>query len=234
MSEPTILRRQSLADQAAEAILTMILDEGLDEGDSLPSTGELADRFSVSRTVIREALADLAGRGIIERSQGRESIVSTPGREQLEELLRFRVQHDSIDERDIIEFRQSLEVQAARLAATRRTDEQLRHLQDMWARLSAAKAENEFHDADIALHRAIAVASGNPLMVLVLDSLVEVMRGVRKRSFRGRKKRNIGLEGVLADHEAVLKAIVAGDADGAAEAMGHHLGNTLTDLDAAI
>lgn len=233
MTQPTILRRQSLADQVADAILAMILDEDLRAGDSLPSTGELAERFSVSRTVIREALADLAGRGIIERSQGRESVVSTPGHEQLQELLRFRVQRDNVDPAALMELRQSIEVQAARLAAVRRTDEQLDALRAAWERLAVAKSETDFHDADIAFHRALAVASGNPLMVLVLDSMVDLMRGARRRSFRGRKKRDIGLDGVVADHEAVLAAVTGADPDAAEEAMTRHLGNTAKDLQAA-
>lgn len=233
MNQPTILRRQSLADQVADAILSMILDEDLRAGDSLPSTGELAERFSVSRTVIREALADLAGRGIIERSQGRESVVSTPGHEQLQELLRFRLRRDNVDPGALMELRQSVEVQAARLAAERRTDEQLDALRQAWEQLAAAKTEADFHEADITFHRALAVASGNPLMVLVLDSMVDLMRGARRRSFRGRKKRDIGLDGVVADHEAVLTAVAGSDPNAAAEAMARHLGNTAKDLQAA-
>jgi DNA-binding FadR family transcriptional regulator len=228
-----ILRRQSLGDQVADAILAMIMEEKLSAGDSLPSTGELAERFAVSRTVIREALADLTGRGIIERSQGRESVVSMPGSEQLQVLLNFRVERDDIDVQSIMEFRQSIEVDAARLAATRRSDDQLAGLRVAFDALAKAKGEVEFHDADIAFHRAVAAASGNPLMVLVLDSLVELLQGVRRRSYRGRKKRGIGLDGVVADHKAVLQAILKSDPDAAAKAMSKHLGNTIKDLSAA-
>ena len=71
-AESVTLSRRSLADQVADALIDLILKEGLQEGDSLPSTAELSERFGVSRTVVREALAALAGRGILSRSQGRE------------------------------------------------------------------------------------------------------------------------------------------------------------------
>lgn len=233
MTDQAVLKRQSLADQVASAILTMIVDRELAPGTSLPSTGELADQFNVSRTVIREALADLAGRGVIERSQGRESVVSVPGTQQLQELLSFRVRGDSIDAEAIIEFRQSVEVQAAKLAAVRRVDDDLDTLRDAFRRLSTAKTEADFHDADIDFHRAVASASGNPLILLVHESLVELLRNVRKRSYRGRKKLGTGLEGVIGDHRRVLESIEAGDPDAAATAMAGHLGQTVKDLNAS-
>jgi GntR family transcriptional regulator, transcriptional repressor for pyruvate dehydrogenase complex len=227
------LKRQSLADQVADAVLAMIVEQQISPGESLPSTGDLAERFSVSRTVIREALADLAGRGMIERSQGRESIVSSPGPEQLQELLRFRVQREGIDSEAIMEFRQSMEVQAAGLAAVRRTDTQIDAIRMAWDQLSAAKTETEFHDADIAFHTAVAAASGNPLISLVLDALVDLLRDVRKRSYRGRRKKGTSLEAVIADHRAIYDAIESGDATAAEHAMKAHLSSTVGDLRAS-
>jgi DNA-binding transcriptional regulator YhcF (GntR family) len=99
----TSLSRRSLADQVADALAQYILEEGLQEGDSLPSTAELAERFDVSRTVVREALADLAGRGVLTRSQGRESIVATPGSSELTSLLQFRLRRSDMATDDIFE-----------------------------------------------------------------------------------------------------------------------------------
>src|SRR3954447_10015225 len=92
MSEPvTQLSRRSLAEQVTDSLIEYILAEGLTEGDSLPSSAELSERYGVSRTVIREALAALGGRGVLTRSQGRESVVATPGASDLVKLLQFRV-----------------------------------------------------------------------------------------------------------------------------------------------
>lgn len=213
--------------------MAMIVEQRLAPGEPLPSTGDLAEQFNVSRTVVREALAELAGRGMIERSQGRESVVSSPGPEQFQELLRFRVDREGIDPTAIMEFRQTMEVEAARLAATRRTAPDLDAMQASWDRLSSARTEAEFHEADILFHRAVAAASGNPLILLVLDSLVELLRDVRRRAYRGRKKQGKALDQVVADHRHVLDAIRGGDAAGAAEAMAHHLSGTVRDLSTA-
>ena len=232
MSDSGLLRRQSLSDQVSEAILAMIVDRGLQPGERLPSTEELADHFTVSRTVIREALADLAGRGEIERSQGRHSTVAKPGTEHLEQLLRSRVRNDDIDVSTIMEFRQTLEVESARLASLRRTEEQLGEIEAAWEALAAARTEGPFQSADVEFHRRIAVASGNRLIVLVIDALAELLRDTRQRSFRGRKRRNIGLDDVVADHRAILTAIRKQDPRAAIAAMTHHLEATNKDLTA--
>lgn len=233
MAESVVVKRQSLADQVADALLSMILERGLAAGDTLPSTGELAERFAVSRTVVREALADLAGRGIIERSQGRESVVSTPGHEHLEQLLGFRIRRDRIEAEALIEFRQSIEVLSARLAAERRTDETLEQLKGALDRLAEARTDQDFHEADIAFHRALAVASQNPLIVLVLDALAGLMRDLRRRYFRGHKKRGRTPEEIVREHRAVYDAVAKGSSDAAAQAMTKHLNASQADLAAA-
>lgn len=229
----TTLKRESLADQAAAAILQMIFDDGLTAGDYLPSTNELAERFGVSRTVVREALADLAGRGIIARSQGRESVVAAPGPQQLQELLSFHVGRQNIDMVSLMEFRQPIEVAAASLAAVRATPEDRERIQAALQRQSATLPEAEFHEADYAFHREIAVASHNPLFVLVFDAVGELLRIGRQRSYKGRKRRGNSIEEAVAEHQAILAAILDGSPDEAAAAMTAHLNQTMKDLTAS-
>lgn len=229
----TVVKRHSLTEQVADGIVAMILDEGLHTGDALPSTADMSDTFGVSRTVVREALAELAARGIIERSQGRESVVSTPGAHQLRELLGFRVRRDNVDAKAIMEFRQSIEVQAARLAAERASAESLEDLTNAWDRLAAARGESNFYEADIDFHGAIARASGNALIELVLDSLVDLLRDVRRTSFRGRKRLGKDPHIVIEDHRRILDAIIERDPEAAAAAMERHIAATLRDVAAA-
>ena len=225
------LSRQSLSNQLAEKIMHIILDQKLAPGKSLPSAAELAERFGVSRTVVREALADLAGRGIVERSQGRESVVATPGPDQLREMFRYRIQRDRIAPTAIMEFRQSIETESARLAATRWTEAGLDELRQAFGRMSAARNENEFHEADLAFHGTIAQLSENPLLTLTHDALVELYRDVRRRAYRGRvTEGQYPLDRVVEDHRAILVAIEKGDGQGASEAMAHHLNMTMEHL----
>lgn len=229
----TVMKRQPLTEQVGDAIVEKILDEGLQAGDALPSTADLSESFGVSRTVVREALAELAARGIIERSQGRESVVASPGSHQLRELLSFRVRRDKVDGRAIMEFRQSIEVQAARLAAERASAESLDDMTKAWDRLAAARGEANFYEADIDFHNSIARASGNILIELVLDSLVDLLRDVRRTSFRGRKRLGKDPHVVIEDHRRILDAIIEHDPDAAAAAMEAHIAATLRDVAAS-
>jgi GntR family transcriptional repressor for pyruvate dehydrogenase complex len=228
-----ILKRQSLADQVASALVTMIVEQNLPPGETLPSATELAERFGVSRTVVREALAALAGRGIIDHSQGRESVVSTPGHEHLQELLGFRIQRDGVEPEALTEVRQSIEVLGAQLAAERKTDETLADMSAALDRLAAATTDDEFHEADIAFHRALAVASKNPIIVLVLDALSGLMRDLRRRYFRGHEKRGRTPAMIVAEHRAIYDAIAKGSAKAATNAMLKHLQASQADLTAA-
>ena len=76
-----VVERESLADQVAEVIISLISRRDFKPGDSLPSAAQLAEKFAVSRTLARKATADLTRRGIVQQAQGRESILSTLGHE---------------------------------------------------------------------------------------------------------------------------------------------------------
>lgn len=225
------LSRRSLADQVADALVELILDQGLHEGDPLPSTAELSERFSVSRTVVREALAALSGRGILTRSQGRECVVATPGSDELHRLLRFRIRRDEVGLADILDTRMALEVMSARMAAQNATDADKAEIQTQLDALASAKSEPAYHEADIALHRAIAVASNNRLLVLILDALVDFLREVRVQATRARKARGDSLDPIIEQHRRLVRAIVRGAPDVAADAMRDHLQTTRAELD---
>src|SRR5437870_2083363 len=101
--------RLSLVDQVAEAIVELIAERGLQEGDPLPGSPELEKEFGVSRTVVREAISELAGRGVVIRGSHREAVVATPGTEQIRRLVQFRVQHTDITLEDLLDLREVLE-----------------------------------------------------------------------------------------------------------------------------
>lgn len=225
------LSRRSLGDQVADALVDLILEQGLHEGDSLPSTAELSERFGVSRTVVREALAALSGRGILTRSQGRECVVATPGSDELHRLLRLRIRRDEVGLADILDTRMALEVMSARMAAQHATDVDKAQIHSELDALVSARNEPAYHEADIALHRAIAVASQNRLLVLILDALVDFLREVRVQATRARKARGESLDPIIEQHRRIVKAIDRGAASAAADAMRDHLNRTKAELD---
>lgn len=229
----TTLTRRSLADQVADALVQLILDDNLTEGAPLPPTAELSERFGVSRTVVREALATLTGQGILTRSQGRESMVATPGLSDLSRLLQFRIRHDSVGPREILQCRVALEVTAASSAALHRTDDDIAVLWQRLEELTNAKNDRAFHQADIALHRAVAQASQNALIVLILDALVDFLHEVRVQATKRRRARGYNMEAVVEEHRRIVEAVASGDAAKAEEAMRTHLARTAEEFDDA-
>lgn len=231
MSQPNvILSRRSLADQVTDLITELILTEGLVEGDPLPPTAELAERFGVSRTVLREALASLAGRGVISRSQGKECVVATPGAANLTSLLQFRIRKDAVDVADIMQVRLALEVSAARTCATNRSEAQLALMHAQLDALAAARNDRGYHAADVALHRAIAEGSGNALLTLILDALGEFLTDVRVRATANRRRRGGTLDQAVKEHKAIVDAIEARDPEAAEQAMLDHLRRTAAEF----
>jgi len=226
MTRATALSRRSLADQVADAIVDLILDDDLVEGSPLPATAELSERFQVSRTVTREALATLTGQGILTRSQGRESVVATPGIDTLSRLLQFRVRNQGVRDAEVLEFRLGLEVLAAGAAARRRTDDDVVEMRALLEKLASAKNDKSYHQADIALHQSIAQASGNTLVLLILESLVGLLHDVRVRATSSRRSHGESLDAVVEEHRRIVDAIAAGNSAKAEQAMRDHLSHT--------
>src|SRR5690349_7477989 len=109
---------QTSTSAVAESLAQIVLTE-MAPGSSIPSEGDLALRFEVSRLTIREAIKMLAGRGLLEVSRGRSAIVREPNGIALTDYIASHVQGDPKGLFDVLELRLSLEVQSASLAARR-------------------------------------------------------------------------------------------------------------------
>jgi DNA-binding FadR family transcriptional regulator len=213
------ISRVSLADQVAESLVELIVQRGLREGESLPSAQELEREFGVSKTVIREALANLAARGLVRSSQGRDTVVVIPGGEQLRDLIEFRVRHSKIDLLAVQELREGLEVHSAQLAANRRTDQQLLTLRNCLDALENAQSDATFIQADYAFHQALAEASNNPLIPIVLDALSPLLFESRERTVAEWRAREVTLEPAVENHRRIFQAVDDRDAQAARTAM---------------
>jgi GntR family transcriptional repressor for pyruvate dehydrogenase complex len=221
----TAVTRRTLTEQVAEGILDLILGDGYAVGDSLPSTSELGDRFDVSVVVVREAMATLAGRGIVVRRQGRESTVGRPDADVLDSILRVRIHQDGIDIGEFHQARAALELQATALAATA-VDAGTRAaaLEPALSGLREETSTEAVAEADRQFHLALAELSGNQVIRLLLTSLSSVLRDAVEDSFR-RLVERYGDEGPglnVCIHQRIADAVVAGDRAGAIEAMADH------------
>ncbi|MCG7308194.1 FCD domain-containing protein [Brachybacterium sp. ACRRE] len=234
--EGTALSRESLAARARQAVLDLIDDEGLGEGDTLPATGALAERFGVSRTVVREALSALAALGIIEIANGRSASVRAPDHS----LIRFSLARALRESPGggftaLMDLRSPLEARAARLAAvslaSEERSEDRQGLADLLREMGEALEDSErYPQLDLRLHGEIARLSGNLALQGVLDAvrtpLFRAMQDLRAtRDTRGL----VGAE--HAEHVRIVEAILAGNARGAEAAMAEHM-EAVASLDA--
>lgn len=211
-----------LADRAYTAIVQIINDDNLMVGDRLPSEAGLAEMFGMSRTIVREALVRLAADGITEARRGAGSYVKRRPSERLGSHMPL---HGLAATLGTYEVRFVLEAEAARLAAHRRSHAQMDAIEAALAALRAALFSSApAHDEDWMLHRAIAEATGNTAFVDVFDHLhEEVLRILRAGVEISRSRPPEVIGAMMDEHDAIVDAIRAQDADGAALAMRWHL-----------
>lgn len=211
-----------LADRAYTAIVHIITDGNLAVGDRLPAEAQLAASFGMSRTIVREALARLASDGITEARRGAGSYVKRRPSDRLGSHMPLDSLAGTLG---TYEVRFVLEAEAARLAAIRRSDQQLAGIEDALEGLRRALLSSEpAHEEDWHLHRMIAEATGNSAFLPVFDQLGdEVMRILRAGVEISRSRPPQVIGAMMDEHDAIVDAIRAHDADGAALAMRWHL-----------
>ncbi|MGH2377296.1 MAG: FadR/GntR family transcriptional regulator [Candidatus Limnocylindria bacterium] len=214
-----LARTRRLSDRLAEEIERRIVEGELAPGTRLPAERELGDAFKVSRTIIREAVRSLIAKGLVEVRPGAGTVVRGPSMSMVSDALAFVMHAASgrVRIRDAHEIRWTLEPQIAALAAERRTEEDLRSIERELETMR--ESPEQWEEADVRFHRALAQATQNPLFGVVLDSLHPILREVRALGNRLRDTRTTGIE----HHTAIFDAVRAADPDRAREAMRAHL-----------
>ncbi|QBI54571.1 FadR/GntR family transcriptional regulator [Streptomonospora litoralis] len=188
-------------------------------GDKLPSERRLAERYGVSRPVVREVLRRLQERGLIVVHPGRGSYVrrlrATEGGTSLELLVR----RGDVRVRELVAARRMLETETAALAADQHTEEDARRMRDALAAFDAGRGVAAGADLDVAFHEAIAIASGNTVLQLMFGAIRPLTHGMVVRSLTDRETRRIGAP----VHHDILAGILARKAEDAREAMARHI-----------
>ncbi|GAA0421760.1 FadR/GntR family transcriptional regulator [Leifsonia naganoensis] len=209
--------RAPLADQAADALLERIRAGEWALGQKLPGETTLAPQLGVGRSTVREAIRQLAGRGVLQSRQGAGVFVTAlDAPEDWDAVLR----RASIV--SVIEARIAIESEAAALAAERRTPQELRALRRALDARSRLDRELEAHvDADTAFHRAIVAAAHNDILAELFDGFVPRLRQSMVEMLR---LRPLADEGADHDaHRALLDAIADRDALVASRLSRDHL-----------
>lgn len=211
-----------LADRAYAGIVGIIDVEALAVGDRLPSESRLAERFGMSRAVVREALARLASDGITEARRGAGSFVMSRPSDRLVAFMPIANLSATLG---TYEVRFVLEAEAARLAAARRSSEEMDAIDEGLDTLRAALLSSApAHAEDMELHRRIALATANPAFIIAFDALATDMERVMRAGVdisRSRPPEVIGA--MMREHETIVAALRVRDSDGAALAMRWHL-----------
>lgn len=219
----TPLARTKLSQQIFDAVIDYIVTEGLAPGDSLPSTAALCEQFGTSRPVVREALSALEAVGLVEVHSGRNAVVRELDGHLIQMFLARALQHQDSPLVAMMEVRAPLEIQAARLAATRAQKADVDRLDQLVLQMDRALDDTEgYPKLDIAFHTEIARCTNNRALLWFSESLrwqlTEVMVKVRQH------RESHGLVGnEQDDHRRIAEAIRKGDAEGAAAAMEQHM-----------
>jgi GntR family transcriptional regulator, transcriptional repressor for pyruvate dehydrogenase complex len=219
---------ERLSGAVVKQLEALIAAERLNAGDAIPSERRLSELFGVSRSVIREAMRTLERAGLVAIKPGRGAFVLQPSAETVSRPLSFLVRMRRGTIRDCVEFRRFLEPAIARLAAQRRTDADIAALQRALEGMDAvAHDPEEFIEYDLGFHSALAEASANPVFLLVLDSTISLMQETRQRTMHV----SGAFERDRREHRAIYERIVAGDPDGAEQAMIDHLASVVRQIE---
>jgi GntR family transcriptional regulator, transcriptional repressor for pyruvate dehydrogenase complex len=218
------------ADRVAERLLIQLMSKDLRDPQPLASERLLMKEFNVSRLVCREALAKLRGMGFVRTWHGKGNFLVKPGNGSLTtETLQYFAATGQITNKDILAVRLLIEPATAAMAASnagkadyKSTIENLVNTQidNDFLKLPLIERAQKYAVADVSFHQAIAAASGNPIMPILLKSLHELLLKVRLETLI--LKPDI-IRRAVNDHKKIAEFISRGDVDNARKAMERHI-----------
>ncbi|NLU53265.1 MAG: FadR family transcriptional regulator [Clostridiaceae bacterium] len=158
-----------------DSIKTDIMNGKIKPGQKLPPERELAKKFNVSRTSIREALRTLEILGVIKSVQGSGNYITGDVEKSLIESMSMMFLLQQIDSLEFFQFREALELKAAMLAVQNIDDEKIKKLEELVAKMGESEDEATRSALDKQLHDTIAAASKNSIIIQILNILSEVI-----------------------------------------------------------
>ncbi len=221
-----------LSDQVADVMAAKIRAGRLVAGDKLPTEATLVDQFSVSRTVVREAMSRLKSLGLVESRQGSGVFVKEIGFSPLNFDAKSTVSKQAVIQ--MVEVRRALEAEVAALAAQRRTQADVKRIRKSITRLDkAVLAGGDGVDEDVHFHRAIADATRNPFLIGTLEYLGQFLQGATRVTRANEARRADFARQVREEHAVIVSAIEAGDAEAARKAATLHMNNAIARIEHA-
>ena len=204
----------------AKRLLEIFTSGDIEPGTRLPPERQLASTLGVGRSAVREALAALEILGIVDVRPGSGTYLRGNASELLPQTLSWGLMLGEPKTLELIEVRGALEIYAARLAATRMTDEALARLGEHVERMRASLDDlPAFVEADLQFHLELANSIDNTVLLDLLQSIRSLLRVWVDRAVQDPEQANVAIE----EHAAVHAAIATRDPDAAASAMAVHM-----------
>lgn len=223
MQTERIVRRK-LSDEVLDRLLRVISEGELKPGDAMPSERELMTRFGVGRPAIREAMQALANMGLVSISHGERARVQELTAQsiirQVDQSAHIMLSRSSDSLEHLKNARLFFERGMVREAALKATDDDVAALRRILEQQREALGDaKQFMAADMRFHTRIAAISGNPIFVSASEAMLGWLKAyhVELLIWSGKEKHT------LAEHEAIITAIAAHDADAAEAALVKHL-----------
>lgn len=225
------LSRTTLSQSVTDALLSRIREGELRPGDKLPTVVELMKSFGVGRNTIREAMQALVVMGLVEVRPRVGATVRAASGATAANALALSALLDDEGLHDLYEFRKTVEVEAAVLAAERADGNEIAEIQGIVDHYvySVEHGQRAYED-DLALHQAVAKASHNVYFTKVLRDIAHLLSAARRETelVPGAAER------AAVEHRAILDAIKARDPEAARRAMETHLRSAMWAVDQVI
>lgn len=219
------LQQNNLTQQFVRTFTEAIVREEFKSGESIPSEGEIASMFGISRTIVREGIREISSLGLIIKHQGARSVVAPMtnwdllNKNLLTTLLGVEEKRDETFE-GLFSFRLALECQAATEAATRRTDTDLKLLQDQLLVMQGAIDDpKRFLKADDEMHHTIYNATHNIVFVSILKNIRDIIAIARDFTIAA----SVQQQEAMQQHRDIVESIQKGAPEAASDAMKQHI-----------
>lgn len=216
-----------LSDQVAHQILDLITSKQLEVGTRLPPLEVLTKYLAVSRTAVREAIKTLDAWGAVTIKHGVGTFVAATADDVLTIPLRMTADRSAEAIRHLHELREALEPSIAALAATNAHPEHTRQMEEAISRMDNASSDaQEYAEADLQFHSALAEATGNDLILIVIHPVIGLLQEARRLAIQSP---GAG-ERAQVHHRIILDHVKSGRAEQARQAMVAHLNQTWQEI----
>lgn len=223
-----LVQKRSTVQIASQAIIDFLKEGEIKPGEKMPSEIEMCKRLGISRATLREGYRQLETMGYINLVSGRGAFVAEGKNGIVEEVSNyFRLNSGKM--RDYLEVRLSFDAQAAKLAAERRTDDEVILLEAYQRDFEAAVVKKDnvlMASLDAKFHEKIVDMAHNELMTALEKLINFYFSQLRQTSFLLDEHANNAIE----PHRAILSAIRKGDGKLAAKESMKHMQQSLSDI----